>query len=296
MTGVSSLELTIAAVDAGIAASFPVHNCATSAEVDRWLGRIAEGTDPAAGGAVLPNLVVHKTNARLPADLAVLTRRRVPAVITSVGSPAQVVGPLQDAGVLVLSDVSSLHHAERALALGVDGLVLLSAGAGGQTGWANPLAFTRAVRAMWDGPLILSGGVVDGVSLPAARVAGCDLGYMGTRFIATAESAVSDGYRAAVVAARLDDIETTSALTGLATNIIRPARGLPRTAVDEYDTALLPDLDSAAGNADAYSAGHSVSAVTGVSAASTLIAQIESEYRATTQLLSREREAISRPR
>ena len=137
---------------------------------------------------VCANLIVHRSNARLEQDLAVLLRHRPEMVITSVGSPAPVIGPLHEAGALVFADVASIRHAERAVAAGADGLVLLTAGAGGQTGWLNPFVFVRAVRAFFDGPIVLAGGISDGHALRAAQALGCDLAYMGTKFIATRES------------------------------------------------------------------------------------------------------------
>jgi nitronate monooxygenase len=271
----------LAAAGAGVAVSFPTHNCGSADELDRWLttfGRAAALCDTPTG-PVLPNLIMHTTNARRSADLELLIRHRVPAVITSVGSPAAVVGPLHDAGILVFSDVASLRHVERAIIAGVDGLILLAAGAGGQTGWANPLAFVRAARAVWDGPLILAGGVVDGAALLSARVAGCDLGYMGTRFIATHESAASVEYRQAVVDARLDDIELTTAFTGLATSMIKSPNPAPVGNVNSFGAAVLPDLDGSSANITFFSAGHSVSATTGISSAAALIAEIGEEYR-----------------
>src|SRR6202043_2487930 len=103
---------------------------------------------------ICPNLIVHRSNARLPQDLQVLLRHKLEIVITSVGSPAPVLAALHDAGALVLADVASIRHAERAVAAGADGLVLLTAGAGGQTGWLNPFAFVRAVRAFFEGPIV----------------------------------------------------------------------------------------------------------------------------------------------
>ena len=137
---------------------------------------------------VCPNLIVHRSNARLEQDLQVLLRHKPEIVITSVGSPAPVLEPLHDAGALVFADVASIRHAERAVAAGADGLVLLTAGAGGQTGWLNPFVFVRAVRAFFDGPIVLAGGISDGHALRAAEALGCDLAYMGTKFIATRES------------------------------------------------------------------------------------------------------------
>jgi nitronate monooxygenase len=282
MTGVSSPELVMAAAAANVAVSFPTHNCGSAAELDQWLTdfEAAAAESSAPSGPVLPNLIVHASNDRRTEDLDIVIHHRVPAVITSVGSPSAVVGPLHDAGILVLSDVASIRHVERAIVAGVDGLILLAAGAGGQTGWANPLAFVRAVRAMWDGPLILAGGVVDGAALLAARVAGCDLGYMGTRFIATHESAAAPEYRQAVVGACLDDIELTTAFTGLPTSMIKAPNRARAGRVRAYDARELPDLDGAAANDGFFSAGHSVSAATAIRSASALVVEICGEYAA----------------
>ena len=140
----------------------------------------------------------------MPADLAVLVQHRPELVITSVGTPAPVLAPLHDAGVQVLADVATIRHAEKAAAAGVDGMVLLTAGAGGQTGWLNPFAFVRAVRRFFDGIVVLAGGISDGRALRAAEVLGADLAYMGTKFIATRESLAPEAYREMVVRATAD--------------------------------------------------------------------------------------------
>jgi nitronate monooxygenase len=135
--------------------------------------------------------------------------------------------PLKDAGCLVLADVASVRHAEKAVAAGVDGLVLLTAGAGGQTGWVNPFAFVRAVRRFWDGIVVMAGGMADGHAVAAAEALGCDLAYMGTKFIATRESLAKDAYKEMLVKSRLDDVLLTRAFTGLETNM-RPG-SIPTT-------------------------------------------------------------------
>ncbi len=285
MTGVSGYELVAAVSAAGIGASFPVHNCPSSAELDAWLTDLTERTDdgPARPGPIMPNLIVHRFNARRETDLEVLVRHQVPAVITSVGSPADVIGPLHEA-ILVLGDVASMRHVERAIEVGVDALVLLSAGAGGQTGWANPLAFVSGVRAMWDGPLILAGGVADGRSLLAAQVAGYDLAYMGTPFIATVESAASLDYRATVASASMDDIELTSAFTGLPTSMIRADEPTTaRSGAGEYDAAIIIDHNSGASAPTRFSAGHSVVAVTEVVDVASLVDRTTAGYQAAQQ-------------
>src|SRR4051794_11308208 len=178
---VSGPALVIAACRAGVIGSFPTANCRTVAELDAWLAEIkaaAEGTAP-----FCPNLIVHRSNPRLADDLAAVLRARPEMVITSVGSPESVMKPLKDAGCLVLADVASVRHAEKAVAAGVDGLVLLTAGAGGQTGWVNPFAFVRAVRRFWDGIIVMAGGMSHGHPGGAAALLGCDLPFIGTKVI-----------------------------------------------------------------------------------------------------------------
>src|ERR1700674_3654279 len=191
---VSGVELVVAACRNGVIGAFPTVNCRSPEQLDGWLveieGRLRRHREETAtpSAPICPNLIVHPSNARFEQDLQVLLRHRPEIVITSVGSPAPVLAPLHDAGALVFADVASIRHAERAVAAGADGLVLLTAGAGGQTGWLNPFVFVRAVRAFFDGPVVLAGGIGDGPACRAGTALGCDLAYMGTKFIANRES------------------------------------------------------------------------------------------------------------
>lgn len=282
---VSGPDLVIAACRAGVIGSFPTVNCRTVDDLDAWLGRIVAETKGAAPFAA--NLIVHRSNPRLAADLALLVRHRVPLVIASVGSPDAVIGPIHDAGGLVYVDIASRRHAEKAIAAGADGLILLTAGAGGQTGWANPFAFVRAVREIFDGPVVLAGGVADGIALRAARVLGCDLAYMGTRFIATQESMANAAYKQMLVDSGLDDVLLTRAFSGLETNMLRPsilAAGLDPEdlpARGQFDVTASIDVDKARKSRwrDIWSAGHSVAAVHDLPAVSDLVGRIDAEYR-----------------
>src|SRR5215468_1216046 len=226
---VSGPALVKAACRAGVIGAFPTANCRTLEELEAWLADIGQDLKRAADESgrkpapLCPNLIVHRSNPRLAEDLAAVLRAGVEMVITSVGSPEPVMKPLKDAGCLVLADVASVRHAERAVAAGVDGLVLLTAGAGGQTGWVNPFAFVRAVRTFWDGIVVMAGGMADGQAIAAAELLGCDLAYMGTKFIATRESLAKDGYKEMLVKSRLDDVLLTRAFTGLETNMLRPS-------------------------------------------------------------------------
>ena len=293
---VSGVELVVAACRNGVIGAFPTVNCRSPEELDAWLGEFEErlrrhsenSERPAA--PVCPNLIVHRSNVRLSEDLQVLLRHKPEIVITSVGSPAPVLAPLHDAGALVFADVASIRHAERAVAAGADGLVLLTAGAGGQTGWLNPFVFVRAVRAFFDGPLVLAGGISDGHALRAAEALGCDLAYMGTKFIATRESMADPRYKAMLVASSADDILLTTAFTGLQTNMLRPSIAVAGLDPDDLPARgaidIGKDIDIGAREnrpkrwKDIWSAGHSTSGVTEVLAVDELVARTTAEYRA----------------
>ena len=296
MLNVSGVDLVVAACRNGVIGAFPTVNARSTAQLDQWLGDIQSRlfAAPEEAAPFCPNLIMRSP--RRDEDLACLLAHRVEVVITSVGSPAPVLDALHGIGCLVLADVATLEHARKAIAAGADGLVLLTAGAGGQTGWLNPFAFVRALRAEYDGPLVLAGGLSDGVALRAAQVLGCDLGYMGTRFIATRESLAEDAYRQMLVEASIDDVLLTRAFTGLPTSMLLPAirrAGLDPTTLDETVTpgtaAQLfggSSHQGAHGNTadgpkrwrDIWSAGHSVSGVHAVQSVDTLVAEIEQEF------------------
>jgi nitronate monooxygenase len=297
---VSGPALVKAACRAGIIGSFPTANCRTVEELDGWLADMSDDLLRAADEAghapppLCPNLIVHRSNPRVPDDLAAVLRHKAEIVITSVGSPEPVLKPLKDSGCLVLADVASVRHAEKAVAAGVDGLVLLTAGAGGQTGWVNPFAFVRAVRKFWDGIVVMAGGMADGQAVAAAQALGCDLAYMGTKFIATRESLAKESYKEMLVRSRLDDVLLTRAFTGLETNMLRPsiaAAGLDpdnlpvRGAIDiakDINAAERDKRDAEDPAAkrwkDIWSAGHSVSGVSDVPSVAELVERTAAEY------------------
>lgn len=292
MLRVSGIELVSAACRAGVVGAFPTANCASLEEFDAWLRRLKAEAEAAGGNHApyCPNLIMRRDPAKVRAEVDIIVRNSAEVVITSVGSPASVIPALHDGGCLVLADVASLHHAERALEAGVDGLVLLTAGAGGHTGWANPFAFVRAVRGMFDGPIALAGGLSDGVALRAARELGCDLGIMGTRFIATQESLASDEYRRMLVDSSIDDVLLTRGFTGLPASFLAPSArrlGIDISTLDESISVEEARRRYGGGaNAapsqrwtDIWSAGHSVSGVRAVPTVAELVDALVQEYR-----------------
>lgn len=282
---VSGPDLVIATCRAGAIGSFPTANCRTLEDLDEWLRRMAEETEGAAPFA--PNLIVHKSNARLQEDAALVAKHKAPLVIASVGSPAPIMDTIHEYGGRVFADIASMRHAEKAIATGVDGLILLTAGAGGQTGWANPFAFVRAVREIFDGPVVLSGGISDGVGLKAAITLGCDLAYMGTRFIATHESMAVSGYKEMLISSSLDDVLLSSAFTGLPASKLRPSivaagldpETLPERGMINVSEDINPDKRPKRWK-DIWSAGHSVSGVKDLPPVADLVGRIAREFEA----------------
>jgi nitronate monooxygenase len=284
MLRVSGPDLVVASCKAGVIGAFPTRNARTSEELDAWLTDM-EARNGAGAAPWCPNLIMR--DPRLHEDLATVARHRCEVVITSVGSPVPAVKALHDMGCLVLADIATVHHAERALEAGVDGLILLTAGAGGQTGWLNPFAFVRAVRAMTDKLVVLAGGISDGHALRAAITLGCDLAYMGTKFIATKESMASDSYRRMLVESGMDDVMLTSAFTGLPANMLSPsirAAGLDPKRLDESINEERARAEFSGDRAgprrwrDIWSAGHTVSGVTGIESVADLVERTAREY------------------
>lgn len=295
MLRVTVPELVVAACRAGVMGAFPTANARTPERLAEWIDQIRAGLDDETvteegqqPAPFCPNLIIRQP--ALDDHLNVLVDKKVEAVITSVGSPGVVVDPLHSAGAAVFADVATLRHAHRAVDEGVDGLVLLSAGAGGHTGSMNPFAFVRAVREFYDGPVVLSGGISDGVSLAAARALGCDLAYMGTRFIATAESGAGEEYKEMLVNSSCDDVVLTRAFTGLPTSTLRPAivgAGIDPDDLDENITASdakqLYGADSEGIGprrwTELFSAGHSVAGVHDLPSVADLVSRVDAEYR-----------------
>ena len=286
MLRVSDLRLTSAVLRAGVVGSFPTLNARSEDTLREWLdelGRVQEGTP----GLMCPNLVMADADSARHAHLIAESSARM--VITSVGSPAPVAPLFAEAGIAVFADVATVAHARKAVAAGASGLVLLTAGAGGQTGWLNPFAFITAVRGFFDGPVVLAGGMTGGRSIAAARVAGYDLAYSGTRFIASSESPASESYKQEIVDSDPDGVMLTSAFTGLQTNMLTQSIHTAGVDLESLDEGA--SRESAAelfGNrargigpkrwADIHSAGHSVAGVRDVLSVAQIVDDFADAY------------------
>ncbi|QVQ29770.1 NAD(P)H-dependent flavin oxidoreductase [Achromobacter deleyi] len=288
---VSGPQLVVAQCAAGIIGTFPSLNARPQEQLHDWITRIEDGlaakrkADPAARVAPYGvNLIVHPSNARWQGDLAICADRRVPLIITSLHAPEAVVKAVHPYGGLVYHDVTTVRHAKRALDAGVDGLILVAAGAGGHAGQVNPIALVNEIRAFYDGPLALSGCISHGKDILAAQVLGCDFAYMGTRFIATQESLAGAAYREMVLQAQAADVTYTPYFSGVPANYLSAsivAAGLDPVALakgGEVPTANMDKSTRPKAWKDVWSAGQGVGAAQEILAVGTLVEQLEAEY------------------
>lgn len=285
---ISNTEMMAVACENGVIGTMPTGNLRTPELLDdaiaalrtRLDGFSASSDKQAAPWAL--NLVAHKTNARLAADLDVCIKHRAPLVITALGSPKRVVESVHEYGGLVFADVNTPTYARKAAEAGVDGLVLVCSGAGGHTGQISAPAFVGEVRMFWDGPLVIAGGIMDGKALRAAQIMGADLAYMGTRFIAAEESSAVDTYKKMIVDSTFDDIICTNAITGAWANKLRPsliAAGLDPDALPARGKFDLSNRENdVKAWKDLWSAGQGVGQVTCTESMAQIMTALKNEY------------------
>lgn len=288
---VSGPDMVIAACKAGVIGSFPTMNARPISALEEWFDRItteladAEKTNPGKIAPWAANIIVHSTSKRFEDDFALLQQYKPEMVITALGSPKRVVEKVHDYGGLVFADVNSVTYAKKAVDAGADGLVLVSSGAGGHTGFVTGFAFVPAIRSFFDGPIILGGGIVDGAGVRAAEVLGADFGYLGTRFIATEESLAPESYRDMLVEATEEDIILSAHFTGVPANYLKTSiikAGLdPDTLKPRKDKSFDSRHEGPEKNKawkDIWSAGQGVRAVDKVQPIAELVEQLKHEY------------------
>ena len=289
---VSGPELVLAQCKAGIVGAFPALNARPQEELDRWLTRIeaelAAYRTAHPRAVVAPfavNQIVHASNSRLEADLEVCVAHRVPIVITSLRAPHAVVDRVHAYGGLVFHDVISVRHAEKALEGGVDGLILVCAGAGGHAGALSPFALVNEVRRFYAGTLILSGAITNGAGVLAAQAMGCDLAYLGTRFIATRESSAADRYKQMIVESSAADIAYTPFFSGVHGNYLKPSIRAAGLDPDNLPAAPAGPMNYDRRDErpkawkDIWGAGQGVGNIDSVLPVADLVGRLEQEYR-----------------
>jgi len=282
---ISNPTLVLACCASGVVGSFPALNQRDSAGFKAWLEEIEAGlAQLQAPAPYAVNLIVHPTNPRLQADLALCVEHRVPIVITSLGAVKEVVDAVHGYGGLVFHDVTTRRHAEKAAQAGVDGLIAVAAGAGGHAGTWSPFALAAEIRQFFDKTLLLAGCLNHGHEILAAQLLGADLAYMGTRFIATTESKAQDAYKQMLLDAHAADIIHTPAVSGIPASFLRSSleqAGYDMNALkgSHEQGKLKPIDDEAKAWKTVWSAGQGVGEIHDLPSASALIERLHSEYR-----------------
>ena len=290
---VSGPELVIAQCKAGIVGSFPALNARPAHVLDEWLTRInteLEEYKAANPDAIVApyavNQICHGSNDRLMQDMETCVKHKVPIIITSLRPPAEVVEAAHSYGGLVYHDVISVKHAKKAAEQGVDGLILVCAGAGGHAGALSPFALVREVKQWFDGTVLLSGAIGDGYCVASALAMGADLAYVGSRFIATEEANADQGYKDMLVASAAEDIVYSSLFTGVDGNYLKPS-----VAAAGLDPDNLPDADKSKMNfgsggnmktkawKDIWGSGQGIGGIEAVDTIETVVSQMEREFK-----------------
>jgi nitronate monooxygenase len=290
---VSGPELVIAQCKAGIIGSFPALNARPAEVLDEWLTRInteLEEYKAANPDAIVApyavNQICHASNDRLFVDMETCVKHKVPIIITSLRPPAEIVEAAHSYGGVVYHDVINVKHAKKAAEEGVDGLILVCAGAGGHAGALSPFALLREVKEWFDGTILLSGAIGDGFCVASALAMGADLAYMGTRFIATEEANADQGYKDMLIQSAADDVVYSSLFTGVMGNYLKPsiaAAGLDPNNLPEADKSKMNfgsggNMKSKAWK-DIWGSGQGIGGIQDVEPVEAVVSRLEAEYR-----------------
>jgi nitronate monooxygenase len=289
--------LVAAQCKAGIVGAFPALNARPAELLDTWLTDLQrELADYQAAhpdrrvGPIAVNQIVHQSNDRLGHDLAVCVKHQVPIIISSLRAPPkEMLDAVHAYGGIVLHDVISIRHAEKALEAGVDGLILVAAGAGGHAGALSPFALVGEVRRFFDGPVALSGAIATGGAILAAQAMGADLAYIGSRWLATQESNVTDAYRQAIVESSAADVVYTNLFTGVHGNYLKKsivAAGLDPDNLPVSDKSRM-SFGSASAKAwrDIWGAGQGVGLMDDVPTVAEMVDRLKREHAAARERL-----------
>jgi len=295
---ISGPALVIAQCKAGIVGSMPALNARPQSLLDEWLHEITEALEshnrahpdrPAAPFAI--NQIVHKSNDRLEADVEVVSKYKVPIIITSLGARADVNDAVHAYGGVVLHDVIDNRFAHKAIEKGADGLIPVAAGAGGHASVKSPFALIQELRQWFDGPIALSGAIATGDAVLAAQAMGADLAYIGSPFIATSEAQASDAYKQCIVDSGSDDIIYSNLFTGVHGNYLRPSVVAAGLDPDDLAVSDPSQMDFKAFNngakawKDIWGCGQGVGAIREIASTAEFVSRLKREYDAARQRL-----------
>ena len=289
---VSGPELVIAQCKAGIVGSFPALNARPQSMLGEWLTRIKEELaeydrenpeSPSAPYAV--NQICHASNDRLMDDMQTCVDHEVPIIITSLRPPLEIVEAAHSYGGVVFHDVINVKHAKKAAEQGVDGLILVCAGAGGHAGSLSPFSLVREVKEWFNGTVLLSGSIGDGHSIAGALAMGADLAYLGTRFIATEEANADKGYKDMLIESAADDIVYSSLFTGVNGNYLKPSIAKAGLDPDNLPGADKSKMNFGSGGnmktkawKDIWGSGQGIGGITNAPSVDSLVKSMKDQY------------------
>jgi nitronate monooxygenase len=291
---ISNPNLVVEQCKAGVVGSFPALNARPKEVLEEWLKRItgelgdykAKHPDRKVAPFAV-NQIVHGSNDRLMHDVELCEKYKVPIQITSLRAPDEVVPSAHRYGGLVFHDVTNVKHAKRALQAGVDGLILVCAGAGGHAGALSPFALVPEVRQFYDGCLLLSGSIANGASVLAAQAVGADLAYIGTRFIAAKEANATDANKQCIIDSTGEEIVYTNLFTGVHGNYMKRSIAAAGLDPDDLPTADKSKMNFGSGGnqkakawRDIWGAGQGVGQIHDAPPAAEIVARLKAEYEA----------------
>jgi nitronate monooxygenase len=292
----SGIDLVVESCKAGIVGTFPALNQRSSEGFENWLIEIQKSLsdwEKQSGKKAAPfgvNLIVHKSNPRWQADLALCVKHKVPLIITSLGAVADLVNDVHRYGGLVFHDVVNARHAQKAAEAGVDGIIAVCSGAGGHAGATNPFALVTEIRRFFGKTILLAGSLSHGKDIAAAQMMGADMAYMGTRFLATQEANIASDYQDMIINSSANDIVYTPKISGVNGNFIRqsimeagidPNDFTPKAELDfgaELDMEDKPNANDKKAWRDIWSAGQGVGSINEVLSTAALVSNLASEY------------------
>jgi len=292
---VSSVKMVVGASEAGGVGTFPALNYRPIQRYRQAIREIKEQTEKTFG----INIIVQKSNKYQHEQIDHALEERVPLIITSLGSPKEVIRLAHQVNTKVYCDVTGFEHAKKVADLGADGLIAVGFGAGGHAGDISPLALVPNLVKTVKLPVIAAGSIVDGAGMAAAFSLGACAVYMGTRFIASKEAEVSKRYKNEIVRAMSEDIVNTDRVDGFPGNFIRTkeleAIGLKKGLIEEILTknkrikrfislsraarSLFGDVNSKVSYKTVYSAGHGIGLIDDVLSIREIIKKTVKEYR-----------------
>lgn len=293
----SGPALVAAQCKAGIVGSFPALNARPAELLDTWLTDLQreladyqELHPDRKVGPIAVNQIVHQSNDRLEHDVAVCVKHQVPIIISSLRAPPkEMLDAVHAYGGIVMHDVVSIRHAEKALEAGVDGLILVAAGAGGHAGALSPFALVGEVRKFFDGPIALSGSIATGDAILAAQAMGADFAYIGSRWLATRESNVTDAYRSAIVESSAADVVYTNLFTGVHGNYLKKSIVAAGLDPDNLPVSDKSKMSFGSGSAkawrDIWGAGQGVGLMDDVPTVAEMVERLTQQYQAAKERL-----------